>query len=344
MEKVTVVGTTAWGTTLAVVLAKKYPRIYLLARSDAEADVLNSEREYAKRLPGIMFPPSLIVTAALDEALEASQLVIIAVPSQTMRRNIRIIREFVPKSAVIMSASKGIEMDTGLRMSSVIHEDSGIADPSRVCVLAGPNLSREIAIGQPSATVVACSSIETADQVRNTVMTNNFRAYSSSDVIGVELAGALKNIIALGAGISDGWGYGHNAKAAFLTRGLAEITRLGVAAGASPLTFLGLAGLGDLVATSSSPLSRNRRVGEELAKGRPLAEILTEMGSVAEGIPTTRATRQLANDLGVSMPITEGMYKILFEGYDIRIAARQLMEREPKSELEGLYAKDGIKR
>ncbi len=336
MEKITVVGTTAWGTTLAILLANKYPGLYLLAPTEAEATALDRERINQKRLPGITFPSTLRVTAALDEAFERCQLVVVAVPSQTMRRNIQNIKEFIPKSAIIMSASKGIEIDTGLRMSSIIQSASGIDDTGRICVISGPNLSKEIAMGQPSATVVACSSLETAEGVRNAVMTNNFRAYSTTDVIGVELAGALKNIIALGAGINDGWGYGYNSKAAFLTRGLAEITRLGIAAGANPLTFLGLAGLGDLVATSSSPLSRNRRVGEELAKGRSIGNILDELGSVAEGVPTTKAARQLARELGVTMPITESMYKVLYEGYDIRLAARELMEREPKSELEGL--------
>lgn len=336
MDKITVVGTTAWGTTLAILLAKKYPDVWLLAPTEEGAATLNSDRKNQKRLPDITFPATLKVTAALDKAFERCQLVVIAVPSQTMRRNMQNIRDFIPKSTIIMSASKGIEIDTGLRMSSVIQITSGIDDPSHICVLSGPNLSREIARGQPSATVVACSNLETAEEVRNAVMTTNFRAYSATDVIGVELAGALKNIIAMGAGVNDGWGYGYNSKAAFLTRGLAEITRLGIAAGANTLTFLGLAGLGDLVATSSSPLSRNRRVGEELAKGRSVDDILSTLGSVAEGVPTAKAARQLAYELGVTMPITEAMYKVLYEGYDIRTAARELMEREPKSELEGL--------
>lgn len=336
MPAVTVVGTTSWGTTLAVVLAQKGLSVHLWARQEEEALGLEAARENRLRLPGILFPPTLTVTASLPQALEGAALVALAVPSQRMRENVRRLAPHLRPHTVVLSAAKGLELDTALRMSQVIWEELPAPERNPCCVLSGPNLSREIAQGLPSATVVAAEDAQVAEQVRDLVMTARFRVYSSHDVAGVELGGALKNIVALGAGMNDGWGYGANAKAAFMTRGLAEITRLGVAAGANPFTFLGLAGLGDLVATCTSPLSRNRRVGEELAKGRPLEPILATLGGVAEGLTTTLAARELARRLGVEMPIAEQTYRVLYEGLDPRQAIAELMSREPKHELEGL--------
>lgn len=336
--KVAVIGTTSWGTTLAVILAQKGLAVALWARTEEEAQALSSARENKQRLPGIPFPPLLQVTADLPAALEGAQLALLAVPSQHMRANIRLAAQYIRMGCIIMSAAKGLELGSLLRMSQVIREELPEELHSACCVLSGPNISREIVQGLPAATVVAADDPDVAAAARNLVITPRFRVYSSLDMIGVELGGTLKNIVALGAGMNDGWGYGANTKAAFMTRGLTEITRLGVVAGANPLTFLGLAGLGDLVATCASPYSRNRRVGEELAKGRPLSEILASLGGTAEGITTTLAARELAQRLSVEMPITEQTYRVLYQGLDPRQAILELMTREPKYELEGLGA------
>jgi len=338
MPELTVIGTTSWGTTLAVLLAQKGLSVSLCAPSAAEASSLNAARENRKRLPGIPFPRSLTVTSSFEEAARGSILALLAVPSQRMRANIRQLAPFLAAHTTVMSAAKGLELGTALRMSQVIREELPAAFHKSCCVLSGPNISREVAQGMPSATVVAAEDLQIAEAARDLVMTARFRVYSSRDVVGVELGGTLKNIVALGAGMNDGWGYGANSKAAFMTRGLTEITRLGVAAGANPLTFLGLAGLGDLVATCTSPFSRNRRVGEELAKGRPLKTIVETLGGIAEGLPTTLAARDLAHRLQVEMPITEVTYRVLYEGGDPRQAITDLMSREPKFELEGLGA------
>lgn len=336
MTQVAVIGTTGWGSTLATLLAGKGLATALWARTEAEAQELRRHGENRKRLPGVPFPPNLVVTASPEEALKDSDLVLLAMPSQTMRRNLRQIRGHLPRDVVVLSAVKGLEEQSAKRMSQVIAEELDAFTPQRICVLSGPNLSREIARGLPAGTVVAAEDEQVAQFAQELLMTPHFRVYVHTDVIGVELAGALKNIIAIGAGICDGLELGDNAKAAFLTRGLAEITRLGVAAGAHPLTFSGLAGLGDLITTCASPYSRNRYLGQELAKGRPLGELLSTMNQAVEGVPTTRAARLLARDLHVDMPIAEQTYRVLFEGADLRQAIAELMLREAKHELAGM--------
>lgn len=331
-----VIGTTSWGTTLAIITARQGHRVTLWARTPEEAKQLQHDRENKRFLPGFPFPPSLRVTASEKDAFGQAQLVILAVPSKSARANVQRLRDVLPHDALVVSATKGLEVSTGLRISQVLQEELPESLHSRICVLSGPNLSTEIARGQPASTVVASADSRAALAAQEALMTPLFRVYTSSDVIGVELAGALKNIIALGAGIGDGLGYGNNSKAAFITRGLAEITRLGVAAGASPLTFAGLAGMGDLIATAASPLSRNRHVGEQLAKGRPMKEILASMQNVAEGVDTTAAAVKMANKLGVEMPITQAAYRILFEGLDPRQAVAELMGRAPQPEWVGV--------
>ena len=333
--KVTVIGTTSWGTTLAVLLALKGLGAWLWARTEEEARALETGREQRARLPGVPFPAGLRVTASMEEALDGSSLAILAVPSQRLRENARQVACHLDSRTIVMSATKGLELDTCFRMSQVLAQELP-ESAARCCVLSGPNISREIAAGMPAATVIASEDPAVADEARDLVRTPRFRVYSSRDVTGVELGGTLKNIIALGAGMNDGWGYGANSKAAFMTRGLTEITRLGIAAGAEPLTFLGLAGLGDLVATCTSVHSRNRRAGEQLARGGTLQEVRRELGGVAEGLTTTTAARELARRLGVEMPITEMTYRVLEEGLDPRTAIVELMAREPKFELEGL--------
>ena len=333
--KVAIIGTTSWGTTLGVILSRRGIDVALWARTVEEAERLARDGENKTRLPGIPFPEVLSPTGAVEEALQGASLVILAVPSQRMRQNVRIMKGHIAKGMPILSAAKGLEVDTTKRMTQVIYEEIDPAYRHNICVLSGPNLSTEIVHGLPATTVIAAQDTAVAKRAQGIMASATFRVYTNNDVIGVELGGALKNIVALAAGLSDGLGYGDNAKAALVSRGLAEISRLGVAMGANPLTFAGLAGLGDLVATCASPLSRNRFVGQELAKGRPLAEIKASMINVAEGISTTVAARRMAREYGVDMPITEQVYRVLFEWLDVTTAMATLMGRELKSEMLG---------
>jgi glycerol-3-phosphate dehydrogenase (NAD(P)+) len=329
-----VVGTGSWGVTLAVHAAGLGREVALLARTAAEATHLR-ERGASPRLPGIAFPPTLRPTADPSEALRGVPVVLLVVPAQTMRANVATVRSQIAPDAALVGCSKGLEIGTALRMSQVIAQEVP-ANASRVACLSGPNLAREVAARKPSLTVVACPDESAAERVQSLLMAPHLRVYTHTDVIGVELGGALKNVIALGAGMCDGLAAGDNAKAALMTRGLAEISRLGKAAGAQPLTLAGLAGLGDLIATCMSPLSRNRTVGEQLARGRPLQEIQAEMRQVAEGVPTTIAAGQLAQRFGVEMPIVELMQRVLFEGMSPIDAGLALMQRDPKHELQGI--------
>jgi glycerol-3-phosphate dehydrogenase (NAD(P)+) len=333
--KVAIIGTTSWGTTLGVILSRRGIDVALWARTVEEAEQLARERENKARLPGIPFPGGLSATGDVEEALQGASLVILAVPSQQMRQNARIIKGHIANGVPILSAAKGLEVDTTKRMTQVISEEIDPAYRHNICVLSGPNLSTEVVHGLPATTVIAAQDTAVAKRAQGIMASATFRVYTNDDVIGVELGGALKNIVALAAGLSDGLGYGDNAKAALVSRGLAEISRLGVAMEANPLTFGGLAGLGDLVATCSSPLSRNHFVGQELAKGRPLAEITASMINVAEGISTTVAARRMAREYGVDMPITEQVYRVLFEWLDVTEAVATLMGRELKSEMLG---------
>lgn len=331
-ERAAVVGVTAWGLTLAQVLAQAGASVAVLARHEPEAGAVRRERTAPARTAVVRLPASVEVFADAGAALAGAGIVVLAVPAQAMRQNARRVAPHIAPAAVLVSAAKGIEIETGRRMSEVLVEECG-GPAGAVAALSGPNLADEVARGLPATTVVASSDADAAGRVQEALTTPRFRVYTHDDVVGVELGGALKNIIALGAGMDDGLGYGDNAKAAFITRGLAEITRLGVAMGANPLTFAGLSGLGDLVATCASPLSRNRRVGAALGRGRPLAEVLADLGHVAEGVPTTRAARRLARIHGVEMPIVDAMYRVLFEGWPPAEAAQALMERAPRAEL-----------
>jgi glycerol-3-phosphate dehydrogenase (NAD(P)+) len=341
VEKIAVIGTTDWGTTLAIMLSRKGLKVWLWARTEEEAEKLNRDRENKSRLPGFPFPEGLNATAALKEAMGGASLVILAVPSWHMRNNVRLVREHLAESTLILSVAKGLELETSKRMSEVILEEIPPRFHHNVCVLSGPNLSREIARGLPATTVVAARDERVAARVQKIMASAVFRVYTNTDVVGVELGGVLKNIIALAAGMIDGLDYGNNIKAGLITRGLAEITRLGVAAGANPITFAGLAGLGDLVATCSSPLSRNRFVGQELARGRPLKEITASMTGIAEGVNATVAALNLARDLKVEMPIARQVHRVLFEGLDVRQAVFELMARELKQEFAGIYFMPG---
>jgi len=335
MLKIAIIGTTSWGTTLGVVIAQKGIEVRLWARTKQEATELKSNGPDSNFFSGITFPPQLLITNQLSEALADVKAVIMAVPSQAMRQNIKLIASYITKSMMVVSAAKGLEIGSGKRMSQLIAEEINPRFHSNICVLSGPNLAREVLHGLPAATVIAAENNAVARKVQRLLNTPKLCVFTNTDVIGVELGGALKNIIALGAGIADGLGYGDNAKAAFMTRGLTEITALGVALGANPLTFSGLAGLGDLVATCSSPLSRNHYVGVELTKGRSLTEILSSMTNVAEGVSTTLVAWNLAQKLGLEMPITEKVYQILYENADPRQAAVEMMGGNARHELVG---------
>ncbi len=312
MSKLAIIGTTTWGLTLGIVLAREERRVRVWARTEQEANELNQVGPNPALLPGITFPPHLSVSSSLSEALDEAKAVILVVPSQTMRQNIKLIEGHLKKSTLVVSATKGLEIGSNKRMSQVIAEEIDPSLRSNICVLSGPNLYREILHGLPAVTVVAAWDEGVARKAQRLLNTRALCVYTNTDVVGVELGGALKNIIALGAGMVDGLSYGDNAKAAFITRGLTEITALGVALGANPLTLSGLAGLGDLIATCSSPLSRNHYVGMELTKGRQLREIIGSMDSVAEGVGTTAAAWNLAQQLGLEMPLTEKIYRVLY--------------------------------
>ncbi len=332
MRTTAVIGTTAWGTTLGIILAREGVGVRLWARTPEEAATLNRERENTRHAPGFGFPQGMSATASLDEALEDAGLVIIAVPARYVRKHAGMIRERIDSSTMVLSVAKGLEVESARRMSEVIGEEIGEDFRGNVCVLSGPNLAREIAQGLPATTVVAAADEAVAAKVQAAMASPVFRVYVNTDVVGVELGGVLKNIVALAAGMVDGLGFGDNTKAGLITRGLAEITRLGVAAGANPMTFAGLAGLGDLVATCASPLSRNRFVGQELAKGRSLDEIESSMAGTAEGVTATAAALKLADRHGVEMPIARQVYRVLHEGLDVRRGIAELMGRELKHE------------
>ncbi len=335
MSRVAIIGTTTWGVTLGVVLARNEVEVRLWARTERESAELKNARYHSKMLAGTIFPPQLSITTSLNEALADARAVILAVPSQRMRQNIKLAADYIDGSMLVVSAAKGLEIDTNKRMSQVIADEIPPALWPNICVLSGPNLSLEILRGLPAVAVVAAWNDTVARKAQKLLNTPGICLYTNTDVIGVELGGALKNIIALGAGIADGLGYGDNTKAALITRGLTEITALGVALGANPLTFSGLTGLGDLITTCASPLSRNHYVGVELTKGRPLEEILKSMNGVAEGVTTTIVAYNLARQFELEMPITEKIYQTLYEGLDPRQAASELMEAEARHELVG---------
>ncbi len=335
MAGVAIIGTTTWGVTLGVVLARNGKDVRLWARTERECTQLKNAQHHADALSAITLPPKLSITTSMPEVLDDADAVIMAVPSQRMRDNIKAVSGYLKGSMLVVSAAKGLEIDSNKRMSQVIADEISPSFWPNICVHSGPNLSAEILQGLPAVAVVAAWNELIARKVQKLLNTPSICLYTNSDVIGVELGGALKNIIALGAGIADGLSFGDNAKAALITRGLTEITALGLTLGANPLTFSGLTGLGDLIATCSSPLSRNHYVGVELTKGRSLEEILKSMSGVAEGVGTTVVAHKLAKQFELEMPITEKIYKVLYEGLDPRKASLELMEAEARHELMG---------
>jgi glycerol-3-phosphate dehydrogenase (NAD(P)+) len=326
-----VLGAGSWGTAFAKVLADAGTDVTIWARRENVAANIRQYGTNPDYLSAVRLPERVTATSAAEEAIKDADVVVLAVPSQTLRGNLAEWAEFVAPDATLVSLMKGIELGTTRRMSEVIVETAQVA-PDRVVVVSGPNLAAEIAAEQPAATVVACTDIERATVVQRAIATRYLRPYTNHDVVGCELAGAVKNVIALAYGIATAMRLGDNTKATLITRGLAETARLGVALGADPLTFAGLAGLGDLVATCSSPLSRNRTFGEHLGRGETLEQAQAATRQTAEGVKSCLAIRDLAHSHRVEMPITEQVERICHEGVDPRMAVAALMSREPKPE------------
>ena len=332
MVNVAIMGAGSWGTTLAKVFADAGNIVTLWARRPELAEQIRTTRTNPDYLPDIRLPESVHATSSAEEALAAATIVVFAVPSQTMRDNLTAWTPLLPSDSTLVSISKGVETGTHLRMSAVIAEITG-ADPTRIAVLSGPNLAREIAEEQPAATVIACVDENRARLVQAAVATPYLRPYTNTDVVGVELGGACKNVIALACGVATGLGFGENTLATIITRGLAEISRLGAALGADQRTFSGLAGLGDLVATCSSPLSRNRSFGVRLGEGGTLEEAKKAThGQVAEGVISSNSVFQLAEANKVEMPITQAVYAVCHRGLDVRDMIAALMGRSRKAE------------
>lgn len=321
----------SWGTTFSKVVADAGGDVVLWARRPELAATIQERRVNADYLPGLRLPERVRATSDVGEALSGAAFVVIAVPSQTLRENLLSWRAHLPPDATYVSLMKGIELGTAKRMSEVIAEVAGIA-ADQVAVVSGPNLAHEIAQEQPSATVVACSDPDRAVLVQQACRTAYLRPYTNPDVIGCELGGAIKNVIALAVGIAGGMGFGDNTRASLITRGLAEMARLGVCLGAEPGTFAGLAGLGDLVATCSSPLSRNRTFGERLGRGQTFQQVLEETKQIAEGVKTCRSVLDLGQRAGVDMPITAGVVQICHDGASAASIVRAIMSRQAKAE------------
>jgi len=324
--KIAVIGAGSWGTAMAVMLGQKHDEVILWARSGELAGKMTKTRQNDGYLPGIFIPSTVFCTDNLGQAVSNAQVVVVATPSQAVRKTVERIANDIPDTAVIVTAAKGLELGSFKRMSEVIAEAIPVL-AERIAVISGPNHAEEVGLEYPSATVVAAKSREVAELIQDVFMTAYFRVYTNPDIIGVELGGALKNIIALGAGIVEGLGFGDNTKAALMTRGLAEIARLGVAMGADPLTFAGLSGIGDLMVTCTSRHSRNRRAGILLAQGKTVEEIEQETSMVVEGIRATMAAYRLAGQFKVEMPITEQTYHVLYQGKSPKEAVLDLMTR-----------------
>lgn len=328
---ITIMGGGSWGTALAHLLAGKGHDTVMLIRDPELARDITERHENVRYLPGLTLSRGIRATVDTESALRGAELLIGAVPCQSWREALRGIRPFMRPGMIITCASKGVEISGLSTMGTIVQEELADLAP-RYAVLSGPSFAVEVVRGLPTAVVLGCEDRALGAHLREVFTTPTFRSYSSCDVRGVELGGAVKNVIAIAAGISDGLGFGHNAKAALITRGLAEITRLGTALGAEASTFMGLSGLGDLVLTCNGDLSRNRRVGLKLAQGKTLDAIVAEMVMIAEGVKTVTAIKTLADKLDVSMPITRTMHQILYNGLEPRAGVRALMSRELKDE------------
>jgi glycerol-3-phosphate dehydrogenase (NAD(P)+) len=330
---VCVLGAGNWGTTIAVMLARNGREVRLWCRSRERVDEIRLLGENRTYLPGVTLPDRVLPTSDLSGAVAGSEALLFAVPSQAMRQVARQVSELGKIDALKISMAKGIEISTLMRMTEVVADELTDTPNDAVAAVAGPSIAREVGLGMPTAVVASCASEETARRAQELLMNETFRVYTNTDIVGVELACALKNVIAIAAGVSDGLGYGDNTRGALVTRGLAEINRMVSVMGGRRESLTGLAGLGDLVTTCSSPHSRNHHVGVEIARGRQLGEIIDELVMVAEGVPTAKAVKELTHRHKVEMPICTEVHRVLFEGKDPREAIRELMLRRPRSEV-----------
>lgn len=329
IKNISIIGDGGWGTTLAVILAKKGFDITVWGAFPEYIEAVKSSRENSKFLPGVPLPDSIKFTSSITEAVNGKDLIVLAAPSQYMRGVLTMLKMENLSGKPIVSVTKGIENGTLMRMSEIIEEMLG---KHKLAVLSGPTIALEVVNGSPSTAVAASEDLDFAREVQGIFMTERFRVYATNDVIGVEVGGSLKNIIAIAAGAVDGLGFGTNAKSALLTRGLVEIVRLGIAMGGRSETFYGLSGLGDLMTTCVSQYSRNRWLGEEIGKGKKLKDILKETAMVVEGVATSKSAFDLSKKYAVEMPITTEIYKVLYEGKDPKKAVNDLMTRAPKIE------------
>jgi glycerol-3-phosphate dehydrogenase (NAD(P)+) len=331
VSRAAVIGSGSWGTAFGMVLADAGTHATILARRAEVVASINDRHENPEYLPGVVLPPGLRAETSPVRALDGADFVVLALPCQTLRANLETLGPLLPPDAVVVSLMKGIEVGSGKRMTEVVCEVAG-TPADRAAVISGPNLACEIVQRQPAASVVACAAEEVAVQLQAACQSGYFRPYTNTDVIGCELGGAVKNVIALAVGIAVGMGYGDNARASLITRGLAETTRLGVALGADPLTFSGLAGLGDLVATCSSPLSRNRRFGENLGRGLTVEQVREMTRQTAEGVESCASVLTLARRHGVDVPITEHVAALVRGELTLAEMVRSLLAREAKRE------------
>ena len=330
---IAIMGSGSWGTAFAQIVAdsERKHTVRIWGRNSETINEINSTHTNSKFHPGAVIPEKIFATTDARIALEGADVVILAVPAQTLRENLKSWGEYVPKGAVVVSLLKGFERGTHARMSEVIREELGI-DEGQIAVATGPNLAGEIIKREPAAVVIACSKEENAVELQDAIATPYFRPYTSLDVVGCEVAGTIKNVMALAVGMASGLGMGDNTKATVITRGLAETTRLGIALGADPMTFAGLAGMGDLVATCSSPLSRNRSFGERLGRGLGLSQAQSETKTTAEGVSSAAAVLELASEHGVDMPIVEAVVDVVANGLPPKEVVRRLMSRTTRSE------------
>jgi glycerol-3-phosphate dehydrogenase (NAD(P)+) len=338
MDKICVLGAGSWGTTLAALLAKNNNQVSLWGRVEDGIELMAACRENRRFLPGIIIPKNVFPITDMAAAIEGAECLVLSIPSQALREVLVIAKKHVPSEVYIVNTAKGLEIATGLRMSQLTEEVLGKEIREHYAVLSGPSHAEEVAREIPTAVTVAATRKITASLVQDTFMSPTFRVYTNPDVAGVELGGALKNIIALATGIAYGLGYGDNTMAALMTRALTELVRMGAAMGGDPRTFSGLSGIGDLVVTCGSQHSRNRRAGELIGQGLSLDDTLQRVGMVVEGVNTCRVVNRLASEMGIDMPITRACYQVLFEKRDPRDMVCNLMQRQRKHEAEDLAA------
>lgn len=333
-QKIAVLGPGSWGTALAKVLDENGHDVTIWGHDEAQVQEINQAHTNHHYLPDLALPHTIKATTDLAVALDQVDGILFVVPTKAIRSVAKKVAEEINSNPTIIHASKGLEQETHKRISEVLAEEIPASIRKDIVVLSGPSHAEEVAVGDITTITAASSNLAAAEYVQEIFMNGYFRIYTNDDVVGVETGAALKNIIALGAGAIHGLGYGDNAKAAIMTRGLAEISRLGVAMGANPLTFIGLSGVGDLIVTCTSVHSRNWRAGDLLGKGHNLEEVLENMGMIVEGVSTTKAAYEISRKLKIEMPITETIYKVLYENQDIKLAAKDIMLRDSKSEIE----------